>query len=422
MSGQEKRYQLVHPISVSTKSTVYYGTLSGFGSFKKDIAIKVFRNLDDKETQAMIQKAKVWATLSHTNIVQLLDLGQSKNIWYASMELVDGPNLGQIIEDMKQNYIKIEFPCFIYIISEILHALDYAHSKNHPIRKDRVGIAHENLGLDCILLDESGNVKILGFEGQKSNINEQMSNDVYQIGRLMSHMYNDIADCLEKQSLYDIIAQACHSDPMKRYRSARFLLETIQKLFPPEPKAQSKLRRLMLGLYPPLEDFDEDVPTIVSRTVRSSEVQDDITLTAGDRILSETTIELITATESPSGSTQQSLNQKVSERGSYKTQNVLSMPTFSVVYAIGFCVVSLFAGFFLGKRSQTGELYLQIETVGESHLSFPKQEFLLLPNRKQRVELSPDFVDTSGEKCTTLDLVIFDMQSDIPIQMHTTSK
>ena len=38
MSGQEKRYQLVHPISVSTKSTVYYGTLSGFGSFKKDIA------------------------------------------------------------------------------------------------------------------------------------------------------------------------------------------------------------------------------------------------------------------------------------------------------------------------------------------------------------------------------------------------
>ena len=39
MSGQEKRYQLVHPISVSTKSTVYYGTLSGFGSFKKDIAI-----------------------------------------------------------------------------------------------------------------------------------------------------------------------------------------------------------------------------------------------------------------------------------------------------------------------------------------------------------------------------------------------
>ena len=110
MSSQEKRYQLVHPISVSTKSTVYYGTLSGFGSFKKDIAIKVFRNLDDKETQLMIQKAKVWATLSHTNIVQLLDLGQSKNIWYVSMELVDGPNLGQIIEDMKRNYLKIEFP------------------------------------------------------------------------------------------------------------------------------------------------------------------------------------------------------------------------------------------------------------------------------------------------------------------------
>lgn len=420
MSGQEKRYQLVHPISVSTKSTVYYGTLSGFGSFKKDIAIKVFRNLDDQETQMMIQKAKVWAALSHTNIVQLLDLGQSKNIWYASMELVDGPNLGQIIEDMKQNYIKIEFPCFIYIIGEILHALDYAHSKNHPIRKDRVGIAHENLGLDCILLDESGNVKILGFEGQKSNINEQMSNDVYQVGRLMSHMYNDIADCREKQSLYDIIAQACHSDPMKRYRSARFLLETIQKLFPPEPKAQSKLRRLMLGLYPPLEDFDEEVPTIVSRTVRSSQVQDDITLTAGERILSETTIELITATESPSVSMQQS--PQASDRVLHKNQNVFSMPAFSLVYAIGLCVVCLFAGFFLGKRSQTGELYLQIETIGDSQLSFPKQEFLLLPNRKQRVELSPEFVDTSGEKCPTLDLVIFDMQSDIPIQMHTTSK
>ena len=290
MSNQEKRYQLIHPISVSTKSTVYYGTLSGFGSFKKDIAIKVYRDLDTVETQHMINQAKIWATLSHTNIVQLLDLGQSKNIWYAAMELVDGPNLGQIVEDMKQNYIKIEFSCFIYVIREILHALDYAHGKNHPIRKERVGIAHENLGLDCILLDESGNLKILGFMGQKNNINEQMSNDVYQVGRLMSLMYNQIADDPQKQQLYEIIAKACHADPMKRYRSARFLLETLQKYFDVDPKAQSKLRNLMIGLYPPLEDFDEEVPTIVSRTVRSALENKDLTNSIGDRILSETTL------------------------------------------------------------------------------------------------------------------------------------
>ena len=44
----------------------------------KDIVIKVYRDLDALETQEMVNQAKVWATLSHTNIVQLLDLGQSK--------------------------------------------------------------------------------------------------------------------------------------------------------------------------------------------------------------------------------------------------------------------------------------------------------------------------------------------------------
>ena len=416
MSNQEKRYQLIHPISVSTNSTVYYGTLSGFGSFKKDIAIKVYRDLDVVETQNMINQAKIWATLSHTNIVQLLDLGQNKNIWYAAMELVDGPNLGQIIEDMKQNFVMIDFSCFIYLICEILHALDYAHGKYHPIRKDRVGIAHENLGLDCVLLDESGNLKILGFMGQKNNINEQMSNDVYQVGRLMSLMYNLIADDPQKQPLNEIISKACHVDPMKRYRSARFLLETLQKSFPVDPKAQSKLRTLMLGLYPPLEDFDEEVPTIVSRTVRSALDNKDLTHSIGDRILSETTIELISATVSE----KQEVNKTVVKAPADKISHI--SPKLFIVYVMTFALLSLFAGFFLGKRSQTGELSLQIESVGDSQLSFPEQKVLLLPHRKQQVELTPEFLENEDPNCTSLEKVIFEMQSDIPIQIRTTSK
>ena len=75
MSSQEKRYQLIHPISVSTKSIMYYGTLSGFGSFKKDIAIKVYRDLDALETQEMVNQAKVWATLSHTKYCSVVGPG-----------------------------------------------------------------------------------------------------------------------------------------------------------------------------------------------------------------------------------------------------------------------------------------------------------------------------------------------------------
>ena len=120
-----------------------------------------------------------------------------------------------------------------------------------------------------------------------------MSNDVYQVGRLMSLMYNHIADDPQKQQLYDIIAKACHVDPMKRYRSARFLFETPQKSFSADPKSQNRFRTLMLGLYPPLEDFDEEVPTIVSRTVRSTMENKDVTHSQGERILSETTIGLL---------------------------------------------------------------------------------------------------------------------------------
>ena len=60
---------------------------------------------------------------------------------------------------------------------------------------------------------------------------------------------------------------------------------------------------------------------------------------------------------------------------------------------------------------------MQIESVGESHLSFPEQNFLLLPNRTQQVELTPDFIEQDDSTCTSLEKVIFEMQSDIPIQI-----
>ena len=76
----------------------------------------------------------------------------------------------------------------------------------------------------------------------------------------------------------------------------------------------------------------------------------------------------------------------------------------------------------MGKRSQSGQLSLQIESVGESQLSFPDQKFLLLPNRKQRVELTPEFLETKEKKCSSVEVVILEMQSNIPIDLQTTSK
>ncbi len=98
----------------------------------------------DKEAAAL-------ATLSHPNVVSIVDKGKAENTYYLVMEYVDGPSLREVMRSPL-----LDIPGALRIIMEIARAIDYAHSR---------GVVHRDLKPENILFDEQagGIAKVTDF-------------------------------------------------------------------------------------------------------------------------------------------------------------------------------------------------------------------------------------------------------------------
>ena len=109
----------------------------------------------------IVDEAHVAMSLNHSNIVQVLDLGQSKGRYYLVLELVDGWDLNQIIARMR----KAEFPLppemALYVGAEVCRALNYAHAQTREGKP--LGIVHRDVSPHNVLVSEHGEVKLTDF-------------------------------------------------------------------------------------------------------------------------------------------------------------------------------------------------------------------------------------------------------------------
>jgi serine/threonine protein kinase len=98
----------------------------------------------DKEAAAL-------ATLSHPNVVSIVDKGKAEGTYYLVMEFVDGPSLREMMRSPV-----LDLPGALRIIMEIARAIDYAHSR---------GVVHRDLKPENILFDEQagGLAKVTDF-------------------------------------------------------------------------------------------------------------------------------------------------------------------------------------------------------------------------------------------------------------------
>jgi serine/threonine protein kinase len=97
--------------------------------------------------QRFAREFRAALALEHPNIVRALDFGQQDNLPYLVMELVDGQNLGDRIEDEK----RLPEAEVVGIATQIGQALHAAH---------RRGIIHRDVKPDNILLTADGRAKL----------------------------------------------------------------------------------------------------------------------------------------------------------------------------------------------------------------------------------------------------------------------
>jgi serine/threonine-protein kinase len=168
---QQQRYKVLEKIASGGMAEVFRAESAGVEGFKKTVAIKrVLPHLSEKKQfiGMFLDEARLSAHLSHSNCVQVFDIGVGDNTYFIVMEYVDGSDLKGVIEHRKKlgSSLPVEEACLICV--RLCEGLSYAHElrdgKGHGL-----GIVHRDLSPPNVLLTRHGEVKIVDFGLAKAN-------------------------------------------------------------------------------------------------------------------------------------------------------------------------------------------------------------------------------------------------------------
>jgi serine/threonine-protein kinase len=279
MAQPAQRYKVLERIAAGGMAEVFRAESAGLEGFKKLVAIKrVLPHLSEKKQfiGMFLDEARVCAHLSHSNCVQVFDIGVGDNTYFIVMEFVDGSDLKGVIEHRKKmnQPFPVEEACLICV--RICEGLSYAHELVDS-KGQNLHIVHRDMSPPNVLITRFGEVKIVDFGLAKANSQLEKSEPGIIKGKF-SYLSPEVAQGLPVDARTDIFAVGIILWEMLAGRRL-FLgdsdLETVRLVqkaeIPPirqfNPKVSADLERVILkGLaadpakrYQTARDFGRDL-------------------------------------------------------------------------------------------------------------------------------------------------------------------
>ena len=145
-----QRYRIIRKVGEGGMGTVYKAEDT---VLQRIVALKVLNASlikDKRSLERFYSEARSTASLSHSNIVTVYDVGQLKDDHFISMEFIEGENFMSLIRNNRQ----FSIPQVLYIGIKVLKALDYSHRK---------GIIHRDIKPHNIMITRQKEIKIMDF-------------------------------------------------------------------------------------------------------------------------------------------------------------------------------------------------------------------------------------------------------------------
>jgi len=304
-------YELFERFAVGAMAELFLGRARGEEGFEKLVVIKRVMSSLAKDTRfvRMLQiEARIHASLSHKNIVQIHDLGVSADgEYFIVLEYVDGRDLGTLLDRVGKLPLaggrsRVDDAVGLYIMGELAEGVHFAHELRGPDGKP-VGLVHRDISPSNILLSYAGEVKLSDFGVAKRSSDSSLVNslkgelgyispeqargnpvdrrsDIFSLGAVAFEIFTgnplrqltgvhddylqaasgivasplrfrpDIPPAIER-----LLAGALAPDPRDRFSDARSFIEACREAFDsvPRPKAgeASALKDLLCSLLPP---------------------------------------------------------------------------------------------------------------------------------------------------------------------------
>jgi serine/threonine-protein kinase len=296
------RYKIVRKVADGGMAEIFLATQIGREGFQKTVVLKRVHGTiyaDPQFRNMFIDEAHISMSLSHSNIVQILDLGLAGGRYFLVLELVDGWDLGRVLQRSNNAGMPLPRELGLYMTAEICRALSYAHGKTQDGKP--LGIVHRDVSPHNVLISEQGEVKLTDFgiakamnkrehtgtgvvKGKVAFMSPEQAmgkaidarSDLFSVGTMLYLLMagkrpfeapTDLETLLRVQkadfrppdkarpdmepALATVISRAMHLQPEQRYQSADEMLIDVERVMRTvfQPVGQTELKRWLADLH-----------------------------------------------------------------------------------------------------------------------------------------------------------------------------
>jgi eukaryotic-like serine/threonine-protein kinase len=159
------RYELIELLGVGGMAEVFKARSRGPGGFERTVVVKRILpacGRDPAFVRMFVAEAKILGMVSHPNIVQAYDFGESDGTLFLVLEYVDGPSLGSAMSALRKAGRAVPPLVAARIAHEVCRALDHVHNLKGSDGIS-LNVVHRDVTPSNVLLSSAGNVKLLDF-------------------------------------------------------------------------------------------------------------------------------------------------------------------------------------------------------------------------------------------------------------------
>lgn len=252
-------YRLVRRIAAGGMGVVYEARRKTVQDFEKAFALKRLLpslTFDADFISMLVSEAKICVQLEHPNIVQVFELDKVGSEYYIAMEYVAGSTFASLLRFGAATRRLLPVPVVVYIVSEALKGLAYAHGSGRGGRDEAV--IHRDISPQNIMLGRDARIKVADFGIAKAMASSTVSR-VGSVRGKLAYMAPELLTGERATPRVDVFAMGVLIHEAFSCR----------RLFRAETEA-ALISTVLRGQVPPLARYRSDVPRGVERVIRTA--------------------------------------------------------------------------------------------------------------------------------------------------------
>ncbi len=158
------KYEILRRIAVGGMAEIYLARAVGIEGFEKLVVLKrILPQYADNEefVHMFLDEARVAATLHHSNVVQVYDIGAVDNQYFLSMEFLHGQDGRQLMKACATRHTPLPRQNALAITIGVCAGLHYAHERVVDGRP--LDLVHRDVSPQNVFITYDGGVKLLDF-------------------------------------------------------------------------------------------------------------------------------------------------------------------------------------------------------------------------------------------------------------------